>query len=303
MAKYYEGIWRSEEGFALDAVPRTLLAGALENDSLITFEEMYPSLVKLETAEEVQWAYAEAVTAVDFVTGFAGDAGLGRILRRMAEEPQLDPMQVMESSLEVGGGEFTMLWLRYLRGLKLDPIEGLEVQRHTVKGLLDSSSALDLKEIKSEVSRNHVRLGDMLKQRGRISAAVLEYRRALKRSPHSAVVLNRLGSSLARRGAAVEGEEVLRRAERLYPDYGPTYKNLAQLYRTQSNFPLADDYFVKAIRINPFDPSLHAGRRDVLTALGRTEEAAAEKAMLEMLLSGPARKKGAGASDTGDTDE
>ena len=143
----------------------------------------------------------------------------------------------------------------------------------------------------------------MLNQRGRISAAVLEYRRALGRSPHSAVVMNRLGSSLARRGAPLEGAEVLKKTEELYPDYGPTYKYLALIYQGLEELSLAADYYLKAIRINPFDPSLHAGRMVVLKALGRAAEAGEEEALLKKLLPGRMNEIDDDPSHTGDADE
>lgn len=143
----------------------------------------------------------------------------------------------------------------------------------------------------------------MLKNRGRLSAAVLEYKRALGSSPYSPVILNRLGGVLTRTGATAEALEKLKLAEELYPAFGLTYKNMAEIFRQQNKPALAQDYFVKAIRINPFDPSLHAGLRDVLLAQNRTREAEEEEAILKKLLSKTADKTGQRTPRTGDTDE
>ncbi len=284
-AKYYEKVWRSDNEFRLDPVPQALLARALENHSLITFQEMYPSLVKLKTAEEVQLAYAEAETAIALITSQAGDGGVRGSLLRMAREPGRDAMHVIESTLGLAHNDFTNHWMAFLKSMRLERNEGLEVLRHRVKGTFDSPDALDLREIKSEVSRNHLRLGDMLKNRGRISAAALEYKRALGENPYSPVILNRLGSSLAQMGSTDEGVEKLKTAEELYPDFGPTYKNLAEIYRGQNRLALSRGYYARAISINPFDPSLHAGLQAVLSAQGIADEAEREGTVLRKLLS------------------
>ena len=49
-------------------------------------------------------------------------------------------------------------------------------------------------EIKSMVARNRAHLGDLLKERGRMGAAVMEYRRALAETSDSVPVMNRLSA-------------------------------------------------------------------------------------------------------------
>ena len=56
---------------------------------------------------------------------------------------------------------------------------GANVRRYKIKEGKADEERLDMEEIKSMVARNRAHLGDLLKERGRVEAAVLEYRRAL----------------------------------------------------------------------------------------------------------------------------
>ena len=87
LAKYEETRWRSGPSY-LSPLYQTLLARALADRKLIGFERMEPSLVKLETPEDVQLAYAQAASAIEFIIAKAGHEGLGKIMKRMAARHQ-----------------------------------------------------------------------------------------------------------------------------------------------------------------------------------------------------------------------
>ena len=51
---------------------------------LIGFDRMEPSLIRLETPEDVQLAYAQAASAIEFIIARAGPERLREIMNRMA---------------------------------------------------------------------------------------------------------------------------------------------------------------------------------------------------------------------------
>ncbi len=83
LAEHEETLWRNEPA-QLSPVHQTLLARALASGRLISFERMEPGLVKLETPEDVQLAYAEAESAIDFIIEKKGHAGLREVMKQMA---------------------------------------------------------------------------------------------------------------------------------------------------------------------------------------------------------------------------
>jgi hypothetical protein len=64
LAKYEETRWRNGPSY-LSLLYQTLLARALAERKLIGFDRMEPSLLRLETPEEVQLAYAQAASAIE----------------------------------------------------------------------------------------------------------------------------------------------------------------------------------------------------------------------------------------------
>jgi hypothetical protein len=83
IAKYFEDIWRLPDSAWLSRRTESLLAHALANESFVGFKNMEPSLVKLETAYQVQLGYAEAASAIDFIMHSLGAAGLVGILKEL----------------------------------------------------------------------------------------------------------------------------------------------------------------------------------------------------------------------------
>ena len=65
---------------------QTLLVQALEKNQFVGFKNMEPSLIHLDTPEQVQLAYAEAASAIDFINQSKGKTGIRELLGR-ADRP------------------------------------------------------------------------------------------------------------------------------------------------------------------------------------------------------------------------
>ena len=68
--------------------------------------------------------------------------------------------------------EFEKNWKEFLASKSLKEVEGVNVHRFKIKGGIADEERLDMEEIKSMVARNRAHLGDQLKERGRMGAAV-----------------------------------------------------------------------------------------------------------------------------------
>ncbi len=287
MARFYETRWRhpkasQEKLDYLSPASETLLAKALAGDQFIGFKNMEPSLVSLETPEEVQLAYAEAASAVDFISHRKGKDGLNELLASVAQKPTAEAIEeVLETSFE----EFESQWKEYLQEKGLQEIEGSQVRKLKVKkDQKQGSETVELKEIKSVVARNRTHLANLLWARGRRAAAAAEYRRALKASPHSIIILNRLGRVLSERKKYDEALPYLKKARDLDPDYVGTQIQLGRLYHATKDYPSAIAALEESIQINPFDPTIYHLLYQIHTARGEAKRAKNSKAALEMLM-------------------
>ncbi|MDI7261321.1 MAG: tetratricopeptide repeat protein [Thermodesulfobacteriota bacterium] len=171
--------------------------------------------------------------------------------------------------------EFEGKWREYLASKELKTVDGVVLHRYKVKEGRVDEQRLDMEEIKSLVARNRAHLGDRLKERGRISAAVLEYRRAMAETRDSVPIMNRLSSALIDLGRDEEALDILKRVKEISPDHPTPYTQLGQIYLKLRDFKRAREAFEDSIQINPFNPEAHQGLAQAYEMLG--EEALALK--------------------------
>ena len=282
LAKYEETRWRSGPTY-LSPLYQSLLAQALADQTLIGFDKMEPSLVKLETPEEVQLAYAQAASAIEFIIKIAGQEGLRKIMDRMARSSTKGAGEAIHDVLGMEFSQFEQRWTVYLASKKLEPVAGTTVQRYKVKEGNADEEQMDLEEIKSLVARNRAHLGDRLKERGRTGAAVLEYRRALAESEASVPVMNRLSSALIVLDRDEEALEVLKAALAVAPDHPTPYTQLGRVYLKRKDFEQARKAFEESLQISPFNPEIHVGLAEAYAVLGDTAGAAKEREIVHKL--------------------
>jgi tetratricopeptide (TPR) repeat protein len=267
LAKYEETQWRNGSSY-LSSLYQTLLARALTDEKLIAFARMEPSLIKLETPEDVQLAYAQAALAIDFIVGKVGHEGLQKVMKRMATSRERGASEAIQEELGLRFDEFEIQCKAYLASKGLKEVEGVHVRRYKIKEGRADEERVDMSEIKSMVSRNRAHLGDMLSERGRKGAAILEYRRALADANDSVPILNRLSNSLITLGRDDEALEMLKRAQGLSPDHPTIYTNMGKIYLKSKNYKEAEEAFQASIQINPFNPEVHFGLATALEMLG-----------------------------------
>ena len=288
MARFYETRWRkpvppkdAAEDY-LTPANQTLLVQALEKNQFVGFKKMEPSLIHLETAEQVQLAYAEAASAIDYINHSKGKAGVRELLTALNEKSTPEAIaKVFGMSFDA----FESQWKTFLKQKGLKEIEGTHVRRMKVKkDQKEDEEIVELKEIQSAVARNRTHLGDQLSNRGRTAAAANEYERALQTSPHSPVILNKLGRVLIQMNRYADALAPLKKALDLDPDNGGTYVQLGRIHHATKNYQESKNALEEAIQINPFNPTIFKLLTEVYGSLGEKEKSQQAKASLDKLL-------------------
>jgi tetratricopeptide (TPR) repeat protein len=254
------------------------------DNKLIDFEKMEPSLIHLETPEEVQLAYAQAASAIEFIVFHAGHGGLKTVMERMAKGPSKGAVNALKEVLGLTFPEFEQQWKAYLAAKALIPVPGVTVQRYKVKEGGPAADRMDLKEIQSLVARNRAHLGDKLKEKGRTRAAVSEYQRALADTGDSVPVMHRLAGALIELGRDSEALAILNRVLALNPDHPTPYVQLGRVYLKQKEFIKARTAFTESLQINPFNPEVHIGLADAYAKLGDPRRSEQEKRIAQRIM-------------------
>jgi tetratricopeptide (TPR) repeat protein len=287
MARFYETRWRRPAPPAdaaedyLTPANQTLLVQALAKNQFVGFKKMEPSLIHLETPEQVQLAYAEAASAVDFINQSKGKSGIRDLLSTLNDKPT---PEAIEKLYGMPFDAFETKWKGFLKGKGLKEIEGSRVRRLKVKkDQREDDEAVELREIQSAVARNRTHLADQLLGRGRTEAAANEYRRALQVSPHSPVILNKLGRVMVGMNRAEEALPLFKKSLEVDPDNANAYVQLGRAYHAMKNFMETRGMLEEAIQINPYNPLIYRLLSDAYAALGEQEKARLAKGTLERL--------------------
>ncbi len=142
----------------------------------------------------------------------------------------------------------------------------------------------DLKEIDNSQARDYVRLGDMLRGRGRLKAALFEYEKANNFDPYSPFIVNRTAFTELSLGIYEKAEEKLIESLKLYPDFVTTYMNLGRVYFKKENFTKAREAYERAISINPFDPEAHIALVSIYERFNMSDKVEIEKEVLKTIV-------------------
>jgi tetratricopeptide (TPR) repeat protein len=134
------------------------------------------------------------------------------------------------------------------------------------------------------VSRNRAHLGDLLNERGRREAAVMEYRRALADANDSVPILNRLSNVLISLGKDEEALEMLKRAQEFSPDHPNIYAHMGKIYLKFKDYKRAEEAFQASIQINPFNPEVHFGLATALEVQGNKTAGQKEREIGEIIM-------------------
>ncbi len=284
IARYYETVWRKPvQGPRPDYLTpanETLLATAIERQEFVSFKDMEPSLIRLDTPEQVQLAYAEVASAVDYIRQAKGPSGIREVLSRVN---RLSTAEAIEAVMGVPLDGFEADWRRFIEGQGLRVIQGSRLRSYKVAEDGATQPSVELNEIQSEIARNRTHLGDRLRRRGRLRAAGAEYRRALRAGPNSTVILNRLGETLIHARRYDEALPHLEKARHLDPDLVHTHYLMGRLHHEAGDHTRARNALLEALQINPFHPGVYQVLGRVYQAVGDDEGARKTREIMRKL--------------------
>jgi tetratricopeptide (TPR) repeat protein len=283
IAKWWETRWRGAGGQDFSAAAAALVRRALDTRTLITLEQMHPSMAKLPTQEKAALAYAEVVLAVELLVQRGGTAMVARALDLVAAGTPADA--AVAQALGTTWAGFNAAWQQHMATRPL-PRGGAAAMR-VLRFRDDPKQAgpwAEWAELPDQDSRNHARLGQLMRERGRWTAARLEYRKALDRAGARLPILaNQFAIAAIQSGEKGQAEKVLVEAIGWSPDSAALRVQLARLLVERKEHAAARLHLVEANRQDPFDPEIHAGLALAAEALGDPAGASRERRFAEIL--------------------
>ncbi len=261
LAKFEEKRWRGPSGGGLSPAMEQMLSTALAKKRLITFEQMSPSMAKLPSQEDTALAFAEVYTFIEYLHSRGGFAAIRGMLKGLAEG--LVEPRALQAAFGVSFDELDHGWRNALRSrkprAKLGPYaEKLRFQKPGKKGA--SAEDDESGDISDPKVRGFVRLGGLLRARGRIPAAAFEYEKAAAQAgtPHPLIAL-KLGRTYLDLNDADKAVSALESASELYPEWAGLQAALGTAYQRKGEAAKAEVALEAAIATSPFDPNVHCG--------------------------------------------
>ena len=268
IAKFLETKWRDDSKY-LSPIMETILSGALKNDYRIALEDMMPSLAKLKTAKDVQLAYAEVSTMMEFLAESKGIEIFTQFLEDLSKGIRFEDSFQNRTGHDILS--FQNNWEVWAKKKTLKFIPGITALTKEFKN--QKKTEKNFKGLETRRAQDLTFLGDILKSRDHYNAAILEYQKAKEESStHSPILFNKLAGTYIQTRKFDEAELLLKESLEYYSDFHTTLANLGELYFVSERFDKAKKYLEKAVRINPFNPFIHTRLIELYGRMSMTEE-------------------------------
>ena len=273
IAKFLESRWMGDRRPRLDPSTQHLLRQRVQEDTLVTFEQMHPSMALLPSQDDAATAYAQVFTIVEMMFERRGPAVLRDLLRRIAED-----VEVVQAVEEVMGEPFTAFQRRWMQELRTRAWVTLDTDFREAITLGDARAAEGgperWEEIAAPDAQEHLLLGSLLRARGHGAAALVSYRKAeaLMGSTHP-VLQTAIARTLLDMAQPEEALAALGEVAEAFPTFYRTFLLQAEALVRLGRHAEALVPLETSVGINPFDPAVHLLRVEAYEALGRAEDA------------------------------
>lgn len=290
LAKYFEVRWRGGRGADMTPTSESLLAEALEADKLVPFERMSPSLAKLPSAEEAQLAFAQVQTVIEYILQKKGLAGIHKLVDEMRNGRS--DRQAVEAVVGTDFATFTEQWRAFIKAKRLKKLPGIALlptilQAQEVEKGEDAPEKIeDPFMAQNKRLREFSRLGDLMRERGRYKAALVEYNKARLASPIESPALSvKIALTWLENSEPAQARDILEQTVLRYNSFAPAWMTLATAQLKQGDVDAAHHSLSEANAINPFDPMVHRQLAVVYEARGQKDKSNQELRLLQDLFS------------------
>ena len=289
MAKFLERRWRGPEAQRLSPASESLLFARLDQNKLIPFAKMHPSMAKLPSQEDTAVAFAEVYTVMEYLRREAGEGAFATVLEGI--DQGLEAPEAFSKA--IGAKDFKTFeasWRRYL-ATRPRPVEvqegggfGQTLRFKSTAQDAATQGPRELDQIPAPKAREHALLGQMMQARGRFGAAVVEYQKASQLSKTlNPLIQTRLAQSLIKSGQPAKAYDSLKEVCALHPSYVTSWLVFGEAALAIGKLEEAEVALLEAARINPFDPEVHVQLSQVFAKQGQAARAAQERAFASLV--------------------
>ena len=283
LAKFLERRWRGEDAHRLESTAERLLERRLNEDNLIEFEDMNPSMALLPTQEDTAVAFAQVFTTMEYLRSELGPGAFDKLLDAINEG-----YESREAYAKVLGTDWDRFenytWRNYLHRRQASATPEYEDEVFENELVFEDEASSDLDQVEDEEAKEYMQLGQMLEMRGRYGAAAVQYGKAEdEMGDENPVLQGRLAKTLTLSGDPERAIASLERVKELHPGYVTTWLELGRARLEAERYEEAREALHEAARLNPFNPEIHELLVDTNAALGNHEESQQARSFADLV--------------------
>jgi tetratricopeptide (TPR) repeat protein len=251
-AKLFERSWRSHGAdLVLEPAAQALLYEASAKGKLLTFDQMHPSIAMLPSEDDAALAFAEVATFMHLYTTRHGEATLRDALGRIGHG--IDARDALAQAAKRSFSALEKSW----RDSLPTAADTKTLRRLRTRFNVGDAPADESSDVVIDGARRHMRIGDLLWDRGRKGAAAIEYEMAQKADRDDPIVAARWARAALDANNPAAVIEALQPQIARYPGLAASHALLGAARLQLGERVLACDSLREAIWVNPFDPSPH----------------------------------------------
>lgn len=276
-ARYFDTLYRSTEPLCFTPGNLKLLIEAKNNNSLIQFKDIKGSLVYLQSQREVELAFTQLASFVDYLIK---NFGLEKFLNfvRCYKEYHANEQKLYK---EIFGYDFETIvseWLNYI-----------DTKSETVK--MYPGAQPDIKFFTSEYepeligleTRQYIELADRFLLNKNYNAALYQYKKAEQKENFNPVILTRIAKVYLCLKKYDEAKDVLKKCIISNPNFVTGYELLIKVYYETAEYEEAIKIYNDVLEINPFNYEIRKVIANIYSDLGRLKEALNEYEIVYLL--------------------
>ena len=247
----------------------------------------------LPTPKHTMLAFAEVQTVIEHLLDRHGPDAVRRVLDALRTGAAKDDRQAISQVTHLSFKAFERNWRAWLKrkGLKVRKDAGVHTMRFKKSDRPDDLSELD--DVDRAI-RDHLKLGDLLRGRGRPKAGLREYERA--QGVVGAGVDPLIRTKMASAHLSLDDPEAAIAAVAPVPElhhgYALAYILLGRAHLALKQWDEAKVWLQRALGYNPYDTAVHMGLQQACVAIA--DDLCVQRALAALEALQPAQPEGHG---------
>lgn len=276
-ARYFDTLYRSENSLYLTAGNANLLLDAKKNNKLIKFKDLKGSLVYLDSQQQVELAFSEVASFVEFLISSYGKEKFIQFVysyKKYSNNEDKLYLDIFKTNFE----KILNMWEDFI-----DTKEEISKLYSGAKPDFKFFSVGSENILIGLDTKQYIELGDKFLANRNYKAALYQYKKAQQQENFNPVVLTRIAKINFLLKNYNEAENILQECIKANPNYVNSYELLVKIYYEKGEYEKIFDVFRNILEINPFNYEIRNIVAEVYADLGKIKEAVKEYEVVSIL--------------------